>query len=45
LEAVVTQVLPGRDRVRVLLEFLGRQTVVELSSETVLRREGPRGVG
>jgi transcriptional antiterminator RfaH len=32
LEAVVTQVVPARQRVIVLLEFLGRQTTVELDS-------------
>jgi transcriptional antiterminator RfaH len=37
LRAVVTQVMPGRQRVAVLLEFLGRQTMVELSSETVIK--------
>jgi len=31
LEAVVTRVMPGRQRVAVLLDFLGRQTMVELS--------------
>ena len=30
LEAVVTRVMPGRQRVGVLLDFLGRQTMVEL---------------
>jgi transcriptional antiterminator RfaH len=30
LQAVVTRVMPGRQRVAVLLEFLGRQTTVEL---------------
>ena len=37
LEAVVTQVLPARKRVMVLLEFLGRQTAVELPLDQVLR--------
>lgn len=31
LEAVVTRVMPARERVAVLLDFLGRQTVVELN--------------
>lgn len=31
LQAVVTRSLPGRERVAVLLEFLGRQTALELS--------------
>jgi transcription antitermination factor NusG len=30
LEAVVTRVMPARQRVAVLLDFLGRQTTVEL---------------
>src|SRR5436309_10914933 len=33
LQAVVTRVMPGRQRVAVLLEFLGRQTMVELPGE------------
>lgn len=43
LMAVVTQVRPGKERVRVLLEFLGQQTSVELGMKTVLRAESPRG--
>jgi transcriptional antiterminator RfaH len=42
LQAVVTRVMPGRARVAVLLEFLGRQTALELSSERVLRSNGER---
>jgi len=37
LQAVVTRVMPGRQRVAVLLEFLGRQTMVELPGEAVIR--------
>lgn len=37
LQAVVSRVMPSRDRVQVLLELLGRQTSVELSSAEVLR--------
>jgi transcriptional antiterminator RfaH len=37
LEAVVTRVMPGKMRVAVLLEFLGRQTMVELKSDDLLR--------
>jgi len=37
LQAVVTRVMPSRARVAVLLEFLGRQTTVELPRETVIR--------
>ena len=36
LEALVSQVLSGRERVAVLLEFLGRQTTVEVSREALL---------
>jgi len=37
LEAVVTRVMPGKMRVAVLLEFLGRQTMVELEAADLLR--------
>lgn len=37
LEAVVSRVMPGRDRVTVLLDFLGRQTVLEVSTTSVVR--------
>lgn len=36
LSAVVTQVMPSRERVRVLLEFLGRQTTVEVATSAVV---------
>jgi transcriptional antiterminator RfaH len=36
LEAVVTRVLPARQRVRVLLEFLGRSVETEISMPKVL---------
>ena len=39
LEAVVTQILPARARVRVLMEFLGRKVEMELERSSVLRRE------
>jgi transcriptional antiterminator RfaH len=42
LQAVVTRVHPARQRVAVLLEFLGRQTAVELPLEQVVREENPR---
>lgn len=35
LEVLVTGVLPASERVRVLLDFLGRQTEVELAVEAV----------
>ena len=46
LEAVVTRVMPARERVAVLLEFLGRQTMVELNrcqlklADTAVSRKG-----
>ena len=36
LEAVVTQYLPARDRIRVLLEFMGRQMEFEISAQSAL---------
>jgi transcriptional antiterminator RfaH len=42
LVAVVTQVLPARDRVRLLLDFLGRQTSVEVDAEDVVKDMPPR---
>ena len=42
LQAVVQVVMSGRHRIRVLLEFLGRQTVVEVGAESVARRAEPR---
>ncbi len=43
LRAVVTQALPGRARVRVLLEFLGRQTAVEMPADSVVQEGDARG--
>jgi transcriptional antiterminator RfaH len=42
LEAVVTRVMPGRQRVGVLLEFLGRQTMVEVGKEAVVLEKDER---
>jgi transcriptional antiterminator RfaH len=39
LEAVVTHVLPGNERVRLLLEFLGRGTVAEARTEHLVPGE------
>lgn len=41
-EALVTQVLPARERVRVLLQFLGRTVETELSAPRVLSAAKPR---
>ena len=37
LSAVVSRVMPSRERVAVLLEFLGRQTTVEISPDLLVR--------
>ena len=42
LMAVVTRVMPARQRVAVLLEFLGRQTMVELPIQNVVREGDAR---
>lgn len=42
LTAVVAQILPARERVRVLLQFLGRQTMVELEQGAVVKEQSPR---
>jgi len=38
LSAVITQLRPGAERVRVLLDFLGRKLEAEVSSEFVLSK-------
>jgi transcriptional antiterminator RfaH len=42
MEAVVSQALSSRERVAVLLDFLGRQTCVEVSLDDVARETDPR---
>jgi transcriptional antiterminator RfaH len=37
LQAIVSQVMSGKDRVMVLLEFLGRQTAVELGLNAIVK--------
>jgi transcriptional antiterminator RfaH len=37
VQTVVTQVMPGRNRVAVLLDFLGRQTAVEMSAQSIIK--------
>lgn len=44
LRAVVTRVLPGRERIAVLMEFLGRQTMIELPRHCLVK-EGDERVG
>ena len=41
LEALVTQLLPASERVRVLLEFLGRSVQMEVSKATLIQRRLP----
>jgi transcriptional antiterminator RfaH len=38
LEAVVTQVLPAKQRVKVLMDFLGRKMEAEVEDSSVLRQ-------
>jgi transcriptional antiterminator RfaH len=42
LEAVVTQVMPAKERVRVLLHFLGQQTTVEVQAAALVKEDAPR---
>jgi transcriptional antiterminator RfaH len=42
LRAVVTRILPGRKRVAVLMEFLGRQTMIELPPHFLVKEGGER---
>ena len=42
LEAVVTQVLPAKERVKVLLDFLGRTVEAEIRSPHVIPNVSPR---
>lgn len=43
LEAVITQLLPARERVKVLLEFLGRPVEAEVGCPKILSSASPRG--
>jgi transcriptional antiterminator RfaH len=46
LEALVTRVMPGQQRIAVLMELLGRQTTVELSTDHVVPdADQRRGLG
>ena len=42
LEALVTRLLPAKERVRVLLEFLGRSVETEISTPKILPVGHPR---
>lgn len=37
LNAIITQVMPGKERVLVLMDFLGRQTSVELKVQSIVK--------
>ena len=41
--AVVTKLLPGKDRVRILLDFLGNPNEIEVSLHTILGLRNARG--
>jgi transcriptional antiterminator RfaH len=43
-EAVVTQVMPARQRAAILLDFLGRQIAVEINSEALIRNAEQRAL-
>ena len=43
LDAVILRVMPAQDRIQVLLDFMGRQTVVEVGLKAVIQ-PGPRQV-
>jgi len=45
IEAVVTSLLPARDRVRILIEFLGQQLPAEISRDRVLHPAPRRILG
>lgn len=42
LRAVVTRVLPGRERIAVLMEFLGRQTMIEVPRQFLIKEGSER---
>jgi len=42
LAGVITRVMPARERVAVLLEFLGRQTAVEIPASSVIKQAEAR---
>jgi transcriptional antiterminator RfaH len=42
LQAVITELLPARDRVKVLLEFLGRSVEAEIAAPKVISPLSPR---
>jgi transcriptional antiterminator RfaH len=45
LQAVITQVMPGKDRVKILLDFLGRMTEFEVSLDDLVPVLVPSNAG
>ncbi|HEX9046809.1 MAG TPA: transcription termination/antitermination NusG family protein [Verrucomicrobiae bacterium] len=43
LQAVVSRVMPQRERVSVLLDFLGRQTTIEVPASAIIKEGDVRG--
>jgi transcriptional antiterminator RfaH len=43
-KALVTRVIPARERVAVLLDFLGRQVTVEIETNALLKDKSPREI-
>lgn len=43
LQAVVSRVMPSRERVAVLLDFLGRQTTIEVPANFIVKQGDVRG--
>jgi hypothetical protein len=44
LKGIVNALLSGADRVRILLEFLGRENAVEVPMSKILTEHKPRAV-
>jgi hypothetical protein len=44
LKGIVNAMLSGVDRVRILLEFLGRENAVEVPTSKILTEHKPRAV-
>jgi len=43
LEAIVSQVMPASQRVAIFMDFLGRQTVVEIDRQALVKNDDQRG--
>ncbi|MFV1996021.1 MAG: transcription termination/antitermination protein NusG [Verrucomicrobiales bacterium] len=42
MQAVVTQLLPAKERIKILLDFLGREREIEVPRDVVMGRTNPR---